>query len=148
MIHVHTAGLQDSQPLELLFDEQHRLSHLDVDVLVLGALARQRGTLLRQLRYRRERRAPYAILPEEFLIPGTLKVPFITYGYSPSAHVYPVDFSEDWICVHTPLGELRLELRWSVEDTLAAVALGLALRLPPEEIVERLNPMVDLPLAA
>lgn len=110
-----SAGLQDSQPLELLFDEQHRLSHLDVGLLVLGPLARQRGTPS----------CPYAILPEEFF-----------------------DFSEDWTCVHTPLGELRLELRWSVEDTLAAVALGLALRLPPEEIVERLSRMVELPLAA
>ncbi len=83
-------------------------------LLVLGPLARQRGTLLSLRHFAR----------------GVL------------------DFSEDWTCVHTPLGELRLELRWSVEDTLAAVALGLALRLPPEEIVERLSRMVDLPLAA
>lgn len=145
---VHTDGLENSQLLELLLDEQQRMSHLDVDLLVLGPLCRRRASLLGQLRYRKERRAPYAILPEEFLIPGTLKVPFITYGISPTAHVHLLHLGERFVSIQTPLGELQLELIGSLEDTLAAVALGLALRLDPETIVERLSTMVDLPLAA
>lgn len=145
---VHTDGLENSQPLELLLGEQGRMSHLDVDLLVLGPLSRRRGVLLSQLRYRKERRAPYAILPEEFLLTGMLKVPYITYGFSSTAHVYPCEIGDRFVSIHTPLGELRLELLGSVEDTLAAVALGLALRLDPDTIVERLTTKVDLPLAA
>lgn len=140
MTHVHTTGLENSHLIERLLDDGQRLSHLDIDVLVLGSLARPRASLLNQLRYRKERRAPYAILPQEMLIPGLLKVPYITYGYTPEAHVYALENS-----IHTPLGEIDLEPR---EEMLAAVALGLALRLPPEVLFERLNPTQDLPLAA
>lgn len=145
---VHTDGLENSQLFELLLDEEQRLSHLDVDLLVLGSLSRRRATLLGQLRYRKERRAPYAILPEEFLIPGMLKVPYITYGLSETAHVYPLAIGDRHISLHTPLGELTLDLQGSVEDILAAVALGLALRLDPGTIAARLNTQIDLPLAA
>lgn len=145
---VHSDGLESSQLLERLLDDQQRLSHLDIDVLVLGPLSRRRATLLGQLRYRKQRRAPYAILPEEFHIPGLLKVPYITYGLSERAHVYPLAIGDQDIRIHTPLGELTLALLGSVDGSLAAVALGLALRLDPETIVARLSSQVDLPRAA
>lgn len=145
---IHAVGLEPHQPLALLLDENHRFSHLDIDLLVLGPQARDRGMLLRQLRYRKHRRAPYAIIPEEFFAVGMLKVPYITYGYSPSAHVHLLDFSDQWVRIGTPLGELTLGLDWPLDDLLAAVALGLALRLCPQTLSQLLNPQRDLPQAA
>lgn len=145
---VHSDGLESSQPLELLLDQEQRMSHLDVDLLVLGPLSRRRCALLQQLRYRKQRRAPYAVLPEEFLLPGMLKVPYITYGFSSNAHVYPAQLGDRHTVIHTPLGELTLELHWSVESLLAAVAAGLALRLSLDTIEQRLSSPADLPLAA
>ncbi|MFN8607204.1 MAG: hypothetical protein U0931_06710 [Vulcanimicrobiota bacterium] len=145
---VHAAGLESHQPLTRLLDENHRFSHLDVDLLVLGARARNRGLLLAQMRYRKGRRAPYIILPEEICLPGMLKVPYITYGYSARAHIHPREISDEWVCIRTPLGDLTLERAWALEDMLAAVALGLALRLTPEAMGLLLDPRRDLPQAA
>ncbi|MBS2036757.1 hypothetical protein JST97_17335 [bacterium] len=145
---VQAAGLETIQPLTLLLNEHHRFSHLEVDLLVLGPRARNRGLLLRQLRYRRGRRAPYAILPLEFCVPGLLKVPYITYGCSPSAHIYPVERTERSIKIRTPLGDLDLERRWPLEDMLAAVGLGLAMRLTPEALMKLLEPGHGLPQVA
>jgi hypothetical protein len=145
---IHATGLECLEPLTLLLGENHRFSHLDIDLLVLGPRARNRGQLLRRLRYRRNRRTPYAIISEELFCTGMLKVPYITYGYSPDAHVYPVDFSDELVRVSTPPGELTLELHWPLDDLLAAVSLGLALRLCPETLSQLLNPRRGLSQAA
>ena len=140
MMNLHSDGLTNSHILQRLLHPGQRLSHLDVDVLVLGPRSRQRSRLLQQLRYRRDRPAPYAVLPEEFLVPSLLKVPYITYGYSSSAHVHALENS-----IQTPLGEVFLE---PSDQHLAAVALGLALRLSPEIMEEKLRATEDLSVAA
>lgn len=145
---IHCSGLENQQPIARLVDDNSRFSHLDVDLLVLGMGARNRGPLLRQLRYRKGRRAPYAIVPEEFCLPGCLKVPYITYGYSARAMVHPLRLDDHLVEIRTPLGDLTLEQAWPLEDLLAAVALGLALRLAPETLERLLDPRRDLPQAA
>lgn len=147
---IQAVGLVSTQPLVLLLQgEEFRLCSLEADILVLGPEARDRSTRLRQLRYRKSRRTPFAILADEHFAHGTVSVPYITYGLAESAHVRAVSLGDRCLVVHTPLGELMIELRpgWSVEDCLAAVALGLALRLDPETIAGRLASAV-LALAA
>jgi len=148
---IQAVGLESNEPLALLLQEdEYRLCALEADLIVLGPLARNRVARLRQLRYRKGRRTPFAILPAESFAHGMVNVPYITYGLAESAHVRASSVSERFLIVHTPLGELTIELRsaWSVEDCLAAVALGLALRLDPDTIACRLAASPDLALAA
>lgn len=151
LTNIQAVGLDCTEPLALLLQEdEHRLCALEADLLVLGPLARSRAARLRQLRYRKSRRTPFAILPAESFAHGMISVPYITYGLAESAHVRAGQVGERFLVVHTPLGELTIELRsgWSVDDCLAAVALGLALRLAPDTIARRLSSSPDLALAA
>jgi hypothetical protein len=114
------------------------------DVLVIGENAEpaQYLPLLANLRYRQGRRTPFAVLPthlpelKELL--STLQVPYITYG--PGGHVQAGQVNRRSFMLQTPLGEYRVALTGRLNNSLAAVAAGLALRIPLEDMLEKLGP--------
>jgi hypothetical protein len=73
---------------------------------------------------------------------GMLKVPYISYGTDPKAHVRATQISlgdQAKYCLETPLGHYWITLKssgfFNVLHSLAAVAMGIALRLDLEVII-------------
>src|SRR4051794_35078981 len=96
---IQAVGLENVEPLASLLGEEHRLCSLDGDLLVMGPLARNRAAQIRQLRYRKGRRPPFAILPEESFSHGMVSVPYIPYGLGESAHVRAVSVKQDILTI-------------------------------------------------
>lgn len=100
---------------------------------------------------------PYAVLnlddPRTAEILADLKVPYITYGFHPEAHVRATDleFSPEGsrFTVKTPIGDARVHLRlagaFNVSNALAAIGVGLARRVDLEVAVEALAALEGIP---
>lgn len=100
---------------------------------------------------------PYAVLnlddPRSAEILSGLKVPYITYGFHPEAHVRATDleFSPEGsrFTVKTPIGDARVHLRlagaFNVSNALAAIGVGLARRVDLEVAVEALAALEGIP---
>ena len=100
---------------------------------------------------------PYAVLnlddPRTAEILADLKVPYITYGFHPDAHVHATDleFSPEGsrFTVKTPIGDARVHLRlagaFNVSNALAAIGVGLARRVDLDEAVEALAALEGIP---
>lgn len=81
------------------------------------------------------------------------RVPFVTYGTCPEAHVRAVDIeaSPDGLSytLETPLGECRVNLQLSgffnLHNSLAAISVGLALRMDLETVVEAVESVSAVP---
>jgi UDP-N-acetylmuramoyl-L-alanyl-D-glutamate--2,6-diaminopimelate ligase len=100
---------------------------------------------------------PYAVLnlddPRTAEILADLKVPYITYGFHPNAHVHATDleFSPEGsrFTVKTPIGDAKVQLRlagaFNVSNALAAIGVGLARRVDLDEAVEALAGLEGIP---
>lgn len=100
---------------------------------------------------------PYAVLnlddPRTPEILADLKVPYITYGFHPEAHVRAteLEFSPEGsrFVVKTPIGDARVHLRlagaFNVSNALAAIGVGLARRVDLEVAVEALASLEGIP---
>lgn len=99
------------------------------------------------LRYLKGRRAPYAVIngddPYGKRILQSLRVPFITYGLEEGSHIRALDLqlAADGVSfsLDTPIGGRRVDLAvsglFTVYNALAAVGVGLALKVDLEEIL-------------
>jgi UDP-N-acetylmuramoyl-L-alanyl-D-glutamate--2,6-diaminopimelate ligase len=108
-------------------------------------LAKQK--LFKGLTYRRGRPAPYAVVNLDDAhgerIVAELRVPFITYGVHPRAHVRATDIDihaeGSSFELETPVGSSRVNLRMSgmfnISNALAAIGMGLALKTELAEIL-------------
>ena len=121
------------------------------DTLIVTGIDELTAESLRQLDYRFNRAVPYALLnlddPRISSCFASHRVPFITFGRAPEAHVRCASVRRDesgtTVRVETPLGQqdifvpvLAVDCETSV---LAAVALGLALRAELEMIASALG---------
>jgi UDP-N-acetylmuramoyl-L-alanyl-D-glutamate--2,6-diaminopimelate ligase len=100
---------------------------------------------------------PYAVLnlddPRTTEILADLKVPYITYGFHPEAHVRATDleFSPEGsrFTVKTPIGDAQVQLRlagaFNVSNALAAIGVGLARRVDLDVAVEALAALEGIP---
>ena len=100
---------------------------------------------------------PYAVLnlddSRTAEILADLKVPYITYGFHPDAHVRATDleFSPEGsrFTVKTPIGDARVHLRlagaFNVSNALAAIGVGLARRVDLDVAVEALAALEGIP---
>ena len=106
-----------------------------------------KNKLFTGLTYRKGRPAPYAVINlddehGERIVKG-VKVPFITYGTHPKAHVRASQISvhQDGASFYleTPVGSSRVNLKMSgvfnVSNALAAIGMGLALKTELSEIL-------------
>ena len=103
------------------------------------------------LAYRKGRPAPFAVVniddPAGERIVSSLKVPYITYGTQQRAHIRAeeIELGPEGTAylLETPVGSSPVELRMSghfnVMNSLAAVGLGLALRVDLDDIVKALE---------
>ena len=103
--------------------------------------------LFKSLSYRKGRCAPYAVInvddPYGRRMISHLKVPYITYGTDPSAHLRALDIEASLegvsYTLDSPLGEMRVNLglsgMFNVFNSLAAVGVGIALKGELQEIV-------------
>lgn len=145
---VSASGLASTEPLQaVLADEPDaELSNgAAVDVIVLGADAKNVGRTLSALRYRKGRKTPFAVLPANLpnlntVIAG-LDVPYIVYGAEERAHIRMKETEGCSFVLETPVGDCRvnLECAWNELDCLAAIGAGLALRIPLETLISRLE---------
>ncbi len=100
---------------------------------------------------------PYAVLNLDDArtaeILADLKVPYITYGFHPDAHVHATDleFSPEGsrFTVKTPIGDAQVHLRlagaFNVSNALAAIGVGLARRVDLEQAVQALAELEGIP---
>lgn len=107
----------------------------DCDLLVLGPDVTHPQDYLKRLRYRRGRRTPVAVipcsLPQSLL--ASLKIPYITYG--PDGHVQLFPLQPGYFVVQTPVGRASLRVSGDGLEFLIAIAVGLALRISPDDLV-------------
>lgn len=139
-------GLESSEPLRAVIVDEPGCCYgigpgSDVIVLADGNMSN-----LQSLRYRRARRTPFAVLstdlPNLDKLIAALRVPYITYGWGEQhAHIRIADLEGCAYKIATPVGECVLNLAWAWNpmDCLAAIGAGLALRIPLESLVERLE---------
>lgn len=142
---ISALGLQSSEPLRTVIADEPGCHYgpgpgSDVIVLAIGSLSD-----LQWLRYRRTRRTPFAVLstdlPDLQELMASLRVPYITYGQGERAHIRIEQTEGCAYKISTPVGEICLNLDWAWDamDCLAAIGVGLALRIPLESLVERLE---------
>lgn len=145
---VSASGLASTEPLQAVLAEEPdtEISNAQgVDVVVLGTDAKNVGRTLQGLRYRKGRKTPFAVIPADLpnlntVIAG-LDVPYIVYGTEQRAHIRLKAMEGCSFVLETPVGECRvnLECAWNELDCLAAIGAGLALRIPLETLIERLE---------
>lgn len=147
---------QDSVVMEVSSHslDLHRVHQLPVDVAVFTNLTHDhldyhkdmesyfqaKLKLFNSLQYRRDRKAPYAVVNlDDYYGPRIvqeLKVPFITYGFHPKAHLRASQLQSTTEGVqfqlNSPLGDFPVRLsmagNFNVSNSLAAIGVGIALK--------------------
>jgi hypothetical protein len=145
---VSASGLNSTEPLQAVLAQEPdtELSNGSaVDVVVLGRDAKNVGRTLSALRYRKGRKTPFAVLPANLpnlntVIAG-LDIPYIVYGTEERAHIRLKEMEGCSFVLETPVGDARvnLECAWDELECLAAIGAGLALRIPLETLISRLE---------
>lgn len=133
-------GIRSSEPLEAVLGPEVEMIDSDPDLLVLGRSPVRFRAQLAGLRYRVGRRTPFLIAPDGLSLQFP-DVPYVTYGETEDAHVRLIRAEGDKLQVETPVGNTSIEVGggWDPLECLAAIAAGLACRIPIPSIVERLH---------